>query len=225
MAKAAQQKKSAADEVEFFCDIEQGGEEWFAFRRSIPTASRFASILAQGEGKMRTRYLYQLAGEALCGETAETFRNDAMDRGKAMEAEARDYYQRTRFADLKSVGFVRRTIRNPLGGEFVVGASPDSQITEHKGLEIKTIRPDLMIEIAVKGAAGFPSEHRAQIQGTMWVTGWTEVDLVLFYRGMPIAPTFTVMRDDAYIAQLAIEVERFDYELRQLVKRIKEMAR
>lgn len=225
MAKAAVKPKAPlADEVEVFDSVEQRSDDWHSLRRGLPTASRFASILAQGDGKMRARYLYQLAGEALSGETAETFSNAATDRGIAMEAEARDWYGRTRFADLAQVGFVRRTVRRPLGSEFVVGCSPDSFVGRDGVLEIKTTRPDLLIEMSLKGAAGFPSEHRAQIQGTLWVTGRAWCDLIVFYRGMPVTPTFRVERDEAYIRTLSDAVETFAWELKTLIECMRSMG-
>jgi hypothetical protein len=228
-AKTAAKRKPPEDVVEFFFDVEQRSPEWHELRRALPTASKFATIMASGkdggESVGRRKLLYQLAGEKLTGEIAETFRNDATDRGLAMEAEARDFYGRTRFADLATIGFVKRTVRNPLGSEFVAGCSPDSFVGKDGILEIKTTRPDLMIEMALKGAAGFPSEHRQQCQGSLWVTGRSWVDLLVFYRGMPIAPCFRIERDESYIARIAAEVERFDWELRKLIEQIRNMTK
>lgn len=216
------------DEVEVFTDIAQGSEDWHVLRRGLATASNFGTILATGkdggESLTRSKLMRELAGEILTGETAESYRNADMERGNAMEPEACDYYSRTRFADLAEVGFVRRTVR-VFGGDFVVGASPDRFVGRDGVLEIKTMRPDKLIEVAQKGAGGFPPEHRPQCQGILWVTDREWVDLMLFYRGMPIAPTFKIERDEVYIKTLAQQVEVFDYEVRALVKRIKEMAR
>lgn len=223
------QKKPAQldDLVEVITDVEQNTEAWHSLRLGTPTASRFSAIMANGKDGQsigRRKLLYQLAGEIITGETAETFQSAAMLRGLEMEAEARDYYARTRFADLARVGFVRRTVRKPLGTEFVVGCSPDSFVGQNKLLEIKTMRPDLLIEVALKGAAGFPTEHKAQCQGSLWVTGREEIDLMLFYRGMPVAPTFTMARDETYIATISDAVETFVYDLNQLVAKIRSMG-
>ena len=234
MAKTAKKAAPPADEIVVYGidDVPQRSEAWFALRRGIPTASRFATIMASGkdggESVGRKQLLRRLAGEILSGETAETYQNEAMRRGVEMEPDARAYYERTHLVDLTPVGFVRRTIKNPLGSDLVVGCSPDSLIGKRKALEIKTMIPELLIDVAEKGAAGFPSEYRAQTQGTLWVLeplGIEEIDLMIFYRGMPFAPTFTLRRDELYIAGLRDAVETFDYELRQLVKRMREIAR
>ena len=224
MAKTATKLKPLTDEVEFFRDVEQLSDEWRNLRLGTITASSMSKVLAQGEGKVRAAYLRQLAGERLTGIPAEGFDTPAMARGREMEGEARDWYSRTRFADCSPVGFVRRLVRCPLGTDFAVGCSPDSQTGPRKGLEIKTARPDLLIEILERGAAGLPTEHRAQTQGTMWVCDWDAIDLVVFYRGMPTNAKFTVLRDDDYIAKLRDECERFDYDLRMLVEKIRRMG-
>ncbi len=229
MAKSAIKKETPLqDLVEVIADVEQGSEEWSALRRGLPTASRFKTIMAEGkdggDSLTRRKLLYQLAGEIITGETAKTFRSEDMDRGNQMEPEARDYYARTRFADLEPIGFIRRTVRRPLGSDFIVGCSPDSKVGPRKGLEIKTMQPDLLIELALRGAAGFPSEHRAQCQGTMWVADWDEIDLMIYYRSMPVAPTFTVQRDDVYIAKIIEAVEVFHYDLYRLVEKIRNMG-
>ena len=74
-------------------DMQQGSPEWFAVRRGLPTASMFGTIMAKGrsggDSKTRQTYLYKLAGERLTGEPMDNFSNHHMERGHAMEPEAR----------------------------------------------------------------------------------------------------------------------------------------
>lgn len=216
--------------VEIIDDVVQGSPEWFALRLGLPTASRFATIMASGkdggESVTRRKLLYALAGEKLTEQPAEHYRNDAMDRGTEMQAEALEWYARTNFVDLREVGFIKREVVPPLGKPYIVGCSPDALIVgKSKAVEVKTERPDLLIERALKGAQGFPPEHRAQCQGTLWVAGLEDIDLIIFHRGMPLTLTFPVHRDEAYIKRIADEVERFNYELDQLVAKIRSMGR
>ena len=217
-------KKPPQPAVEIFEDIEQGSDEWFQLRLGIPTASNFATMMASGkdggESKTRRDLMYRLAGEILTGKPSEgAFKSAAMQRGNDMEAEARQHYIDTHFADVRQVGFIRRKLPS---GRYA-GCSPDALIGDKKALELKTMAPHLMIERLVNGA-GMPPEHRAQIQGTMWVGDLEEVDLLLFYSGMPVAPKFTVRRDDTYIKQISNAVEIFEYETRMLVEKIRKMA-
>lgn len=204
--------------VEVFA-VEQRSDAWFQLRLGIPTASNFAKIMAQSEERVgRTDYMEKLAGEILTGEPMETFSNAHMQRGIDMEPEARAHHEFTREVELTPVGFVRRT----LPGGRLVGCSPDSFIGTDRVLEVKTMAPHLMIRLARNGR--FPTEHRAQCQGTLWVTGRSVCDLKIFYRGMPISPTFSIERDEAYIRTIAEAVEVFDYELRKLVEQIRNMG-
>lgn len=213
---AAAKKKATTFEI---VDVVQNSPEWLEARRGIPTASRFKDILSQGEGKMRTRYMRDLAGELLTERPAENFTNKATDRGHEMEPEARDHYARTRFVNLERVGFVKNS---GLMRYATVGASPDSLIGDDGGLEIKTMMPALMIELLEKGAA-IPPEHRPQLQGNMWVCERAWWDLKIYYPGMPDF-TVRVARDDAYIAEMQKEVEIFCFELKRLVEKLRAMG-
>lgn len=172
------------------------------------------------ESKTRARYMRVLAGEILTGRPGEgKIITAAMQRGKDMEPEAREHYLARRFAELREVGFIRRKLPS---GRYM-GASPDGLIGARKALEIKTMQPDLMIEQLEKGAAGV-GVHRPQIQGTMLVGDLEEVDLKIFYSGMPVSPTVTVYRDEAYCKEVRRSVEIFDHELHLLVEKIRRMS-
>lgn len=224
MGKAARKPAAPIEDVVEVFDFEQRTEPWFVVRRGIPTASRFAAVLAEGkdgaDAKTRDLYMRQLAGERITGQTCETFQSDAMVRGVAMEPAIRDTYAEERMIVPQPCGFVRRTIHNPFGDPLVVGCSPDSLIGDDGLLQIKTMRPDLLIDLQDRGAQAFPSGHRAQCQGELWVTGRKWLDLRIGYAGMPIALTFRVLRDDAYIADLRKAADVFSFQLRQMVERI-----
>ena len=129
-----------------------------------------------------------------------------------MEAEARNLYAFTNEVELTRVGFVRNGI---------MGCSPDSLIGTDGALEVKTQAPHLLIETLTKGS--FPPEHRAQCQGTLLVTERQWIDLIVYYRGMPPL-IIRQERDEGYIEQIKESVTVFEYDLRQLVKRIKEIG-
>lgn len=189
-------------------DCEQGSETWFDARKGIPTASNFSSILAKGEGKTRLAYMRKLAAEIITGERGEDFTTQAMERGKVMEAEARALYAFVSDETPQQVGFVRN---GP------VGWSPDSLLGDKGALEIKTQRADLLIETILKDE--FPSEHRAQCQGGLWVGQREWVDLCVYWPKMPLF-TKRAYRDEIFIKNLASEVDRFLAELHDLVARI-----
>lgn len=190
---------------------EQGTDEWRQMRAGIPTASEFATVLAKGrsggESKTRRTYLLKLAGERLTGEPAESYSNAHMERGKAMEAEARDAYAFMRDADYEQVGFIRN-------GN--AGCSPDGLIGTDGMVEIKTRLPHLQLEVLL--ANELPAEHVAQCQGALWIAEREWLDFVSYWPKLPIF-TIRVRRDEAYIARLAEAVADFNAELDAIVQR------
>lgn len=194
-------------------DCEQGTPEWFAARAGIPTASEFHTVMAVGPkgGKSATRvaYLNKLAGEILTGDPMPSYSNDDMERGKIMETEARDLYAFMHEVEPLRVGFIRNGSK---------GASPDSLIDEKGGLEIKSAAAH--IQIARILADELPSEHKAQVMGSIWVA---EREWWDFCSYCPKLPLFVkrVYRDEEYIAKLAREVDLFNTELQQTVEYIR----
>lgn len=194
-------------------DCEQGSEEWLRARSGMPTASEFATVMAQGKGggesKTRRTYMLKLAGEILTGEPMDNYSNVHMERGKIMEDEARDFYCFTLDADPQRVGFI---VNGPKG------CSPDSLIGASGMVEIKTQLPHLLIDTLLKN--DFPPEHRAQCQGALWVAEREWIDIAIYWPRLPLFVK-RAHRDDAYIAQLAKAVDQFNAELAETVERIR----
>lgn len=198
-------------------DCEQGSPEWYGARLGLPTASMFATVLAKGRdgekdakaSKTRAEYMRKLAGEIITGEPMENYANGHMERGKAMEDEARDLYAFLSDEPLQRVGFIlsQRT-----------GCSPDSLVGDRGMLEIKTALPHILIDKLLRGE--FPPEHKAQCQGNLWVAEREWIDLQIFW---PKLPPFIIraQRDEAYIGNLAGAVHQFNAELHELVERIR----
>jgi len=194
-------------------DIDQGSDAWLRARAGIPTASEFATILAKGrsggESKTRQSYIWTLAGELITGEPTESFSNAHMERGKAMEAQARAMYAFERDARCTPVGFIRN-------GR--AGASPDSLVGETGLVEIKTKLPKLLIECILRDE--FPLEHKAQVQGQLWISEREWCDIAVFWPGMPLFVK-RAYRDEDYIADLSRAVSIFNAEVDMVVDKIR----
>lgn len=193
-------------------DCEQGSDEWFRARAGIPTASMFATVMAIGRSKGapsvgRRTYMLKLAGEILTGEPMESFSNAHMERGKVMEAEARDNYAFMHDANLEQVGFI-------INGDK--GCSPDSLIGKDGAIEVKTKLPHLQLDVLDKDAV--PSEHVAQCQGVLWVAEREWIDFVSYWPGLPLFVK-RLTRDEEYIKRMADAVASFNADLAAFVKR------
>lgn len=194
-------------------DCVQGTPEWFAARLGIPTASEFKTVIGikkdAREKLTRATYMRKLAGEILTGEPMPTYSNADMERGQIQEDEARDLYAFTNDVEPMRVGFIRN-------GN--AGCSPDSLIEERGGLEIKCALPHIQIERLESGE--LPSEHRAQVQGNLWITEREYWDFCSYCPKLPLF-VIRVERDNGYIANLAGAVKVFNDELAAMVARIR----
>lgn len=195
--------------MQVFDDIVQGTPEWFRCRAGIPTASKFSTVMAKGEGKTRSEYMRKLAGEILTGEPSEQFSNVHTDRGNAMEDEARETYAFIESAEIRRVGFIRNGNK---------GASPDSLVGKNGGLEIKTALPHIQIDRLERNR--LPPEHKAQVYGNIWLAEREWWDFVSFWPRLPLL-TVRVYRDENYIKEMSDEVDRFNDELAAMVERIR----
>lgn len=214
-------------DVEFFWDVAQRSDEWMDLRRGLPTASEFASVMAEGknggESLSRQGYMNALAGEIISGRTAEGFVSQAMRRGIVMEPVARGYYAKRRFEEVVEVGFVRRRLPS---GRFV-GCSPDALVggrSGRKALEIKSVTPEEMVRLLDAPAGGFPPRFKWQLYGTLFVADLEEIDLLVYAENMG-GIEFKVERDANKIQQLSDALEVFDFDLNELVKRTRERLR
>lgn len=199
----------------FNCD--QGTPEWYQARAGIPTASEFDTVLAKGRGggesKTRRTYMLKLIGERLTREPMWSYSNEHMERGKAMESEARDLYQMIAEVECQQVGFLRR-------GD--AGCSPDSLVGNDGMLEIKTKLPHLQLDCILYDE--LPSEHRAQCQGQLWIAEREWVDFVSYWPGLPLFAK-RVFRDEDYIKRLAEAVRAFNAEMEETIAKVQQYRR
>jgi putative phage-type endonuclease len=201
--------------------MNQGTPEWLAARAGHATASCFQHILATvkvGEASKRRDYRWQLVTERLTGKAVEGYTNAAMEWGHENEPHARMAYEAQEGEFVEEVGFLLHPT------VAWCGASPDGLVGEVGGVEIKCPFNSMVHVQTLEG--GMPSEHRAQVQGAMWVTGREYWDFVSYDPRMPEKLQIYVERierDEAYITKLAAGVEQFLAEVDAMHQRL--MAR
>lgn len=196
-------------------DFPQGSPEWLASRLGHPTASEFATVLAQGRGggdsKTRRKYMRGLCFERMTGQQSTDFDNAHMRRGREMEPEAREDYAFIRDVEVQPCGHV---VLVEESGKIHCGATPDGFVGEDGLLEIKTKLPHLLIEVHETGDV--PAEHVAQVQGQLWVTGRAWCDFFCYWPGMP--PFLKRVRADVDYHKTILEpgLAKFNAELDEL---------
>jgi putative phage-type endonuclease len=200
---------------------QQGTPEWLAERAGIPTASRFADVMAtikSGEAASRKNYRVDLVVERLTGKALPSFQSAAMKQGTEREPDARMAYMVKTGNVVEQVGLCHHDT-------IACGASPDGLIDHDGGLEIKC--PERSAHFDYWQQKAEPPEYTWQIQGCMWVTGRQWWDFVSYNPDFPERMQLIVRRirrDDAAIAKLEKGILQFiaevqaDFERVQLIQ-------
>jgi hypothetical protein len=98
------------------------------------------------------------------------------------------------------------------------GCSPDSLVNDRGLLEIKTALPHILIDHILNDR--FPPEHRAQVQGQLWIAEREYNDLMIYWPGLPPFIKRTA-RDEKFITKLSRAVAQFNEEIEAVVERIR----
>jgi hypothetical protein len=200
--------------VRIHTEIEQGSPDWHLLRCGKATASCFGDVLAKGQGKTRAAYLRRVVAERLTGEPVDTYKNAHMERGQEQEPLARWAYEILTGSALQRVAFIEHD-------ELPAGCSPDSMTSTGRLVEIKCVIPTVQVETILGGA--YPSEHKPQIQGAMWIAEAEECDFVSYSPTMPKhlrTYIYTVKRDEEYIRGLEAEVRKFLNDVQAMIVRL-----
>lgn len=194
-------------------NFEQGGDEWFAARRGIPTASEFDRIItASGKASAsQTKYLGELIEEMRNPNYVSSFLGtEHTVRGKEYEPKARAWYAFTHPNSLvEQVGFVTRD-------DGMAGCSPDSFIRDPRmemrrgGMEIKAPEGKLHAAWILEG--GLPADYKQQVHGSMAVTGFDYWDFMSYSPGYK--PFCVRVERDSYTAAVERELDAFIVRLR-----------
>ncbi|MCW8960163.1 MAG: YqaJ viral recombinase family protein [Ignavibacteriaceae bacterium] len=194
-------------------DCEQGTDEWFEARCGIPTASCFDKIITS-TGKKSTQadtYLNQLVGESFVG-VQPSYTNEAMERGKELEAEARGLFEFITDLEVQEVGLCYKDESK------TVSCSPDGLIGDDFGIEIKC--PNLSTHVGYLRAGKVPTKYVAQVQGSMYVTGRSSWYFMSHFPKMkPLI--IKVDRDATFCANLSKLLKEFNENLEKVKEKLK----
>lgn len=197
--------------------MQQGTEAWIESRLGYATASCFKSILAKGSGKTRAAYLEKVVTERLTGVRSVGFSSPDTFRGVEQEPLARLAYEAETGNVVQEVGFIRHET-------LLAGASADGLIDKDGGLEIKCVLPEIQMKLWSRGK--YPSTHKPQIHGGMWICKRQWWDFVSYSPGLPQEYRlyiYRVERDEEYITNLESEVTRFLVEAEAQYNLLKEV--
>lgn len=199
-------------------DFPQRSPEWYAIRRGLPTASEFGSIITAKRGEYAAAadtYINCLIDELMRPDAEQAFSgNRHTQRGEALEPEARELYAFAHDVEPQEVGFI-------LNDAGTLGCSPDSLVGDDGGLEIKC--PDGPTHVKWLRGKGLPDDHKAQVHGSLIITGRKWWDFLSYCPGYPALEVRVT--PDAYTETLRGHLERFLKEYAEARKQfIKEAA-
>ena len=195
--------------------FEQGSPEWHNARVANPGVSNLSKIITS-TGKPSTQrktYLHQMAGEKILGKKEESFSSPAMSRGTEMEPEARSFFQIISGLEVEEVALC---YANELKQYH---CSPDGLLVGRKaGLEIKN--PLLSTHIGYLDRGVLPTTYKLQVMGSMAITGYESWHFFSNYPG--IKPLWIeVHRDESLINIIIESLQKFVYDMNELVKKLK----
>lgn len=201
----------------------QRTDAWHADRCGHVTASKYADVIAIGKTgkplKAREDYLMQLVTERLTGEQSEGVDSFSMRWGRDAEPFARAAFEAETGLIVAESPFVRHQTID------WVGCSPDGLIGKDEGYESKCPK-DSRIHL-ITWREGMPEEHKAQVQGCMWVTGRKRWHFVSFDPRMPEHLRLyhqIIERDEKFIQHLETEIIKFLAEVAAQVQHFKKAA-
>lgn len=186
-------------------EVQQGTPEWHDLRRGVLTSTAIRTLITP-TGKLadndKTRaHVYDVAAQRITGRTEDNYMSFDMMRGHTEEILARDLYAK-HYAPVTECGFITN---NKLG--FTVGYSPDGLVGENGIIEIKSAKAKIQVQRITDG--GIPTEHSAQVQTGLWLTGREWCDFISYSNGMAMQ-VVRVNADPVYhelIEQAAIAFE------------------
>lgn len=182
-------------------DVEQGTQEWLDARVGVLTASKMDMIITPKTGKPSSsmaKLAYQMIAEETLGRSLDDASSGFMQRGGALEAEARSWYELERDVEVQRVGLC-------VSNDGLVGFSPDGLVGEDGGVEIKC--PSAAVHMSyLLGEAG--PEYYCQIQGSLWVSERQWWDFVSY---CPYLPPVLIrfQRDEEFIRKLSVCAGQF----------------
>lgn len=199
-------------------DIEQGSPEWHQLRAGIVTCSNLECLLVNGKGPggfgaAALTYMNTIIGEAITGESADTFSgNRHTERGHEQESVAGELYEAREDAEIDRVAIILN---------HGIGYSPDGLIGADGLIEIKTKLPKFQVDVIL--AKEIPKEHVAQCQGGLWVSEREWIDFISYWPGMPMFVK-RAYRDESKIREIAERVKTFHEIMHERLNKVIDYA-
>jgi|GEM_PF-3286203 len=195
----------------------QGTPEWNTARINSVGGTGLSKIITNvsaERSKSRRAYLVTKAGDIISRDPEPTYSSWSMKWGIKYEPEARETFAFVKGVEVKTCAMI---FANDKKNWHV---SPDFYNDNLRwGGEIKCYQLEGFLECEARGR--MPSKHNLQIQAGLALTGWDYWWFVAYFPNL--APLiFKIERDEKLIKIITAEVNIFNRELTDLVKKLKQ---
>ncbi len=184
-------------------EYQQGSLEWLQARAGLVTASELDNIITPEfeprKGEMVKTYLATKLAEKWIQGPLAGFSAFATEQGNILEDEAKPWFELEFGESITRVGLCVSD-----DGRF--GCSPDGLLGDHGGIEIKCPEPTAHVRYLL--ADELPKQYRAQVHGSMLVTGRPWWKFLSYRRGFPKL-ILQITRDDEIQQKLHAAIEDF----------------
>lgn len=200
-----------------FHDVAQGSPEWHVLRLGVPTASEFCKIITPKTmqlSKQADEYANLKIAEMMTGEPQGLLQPTyAMERGKAMEVEARDAYEFTNNVTVQNGGFIT-------DDKGHVGCSTDFLVGDDGSGEIKCLFAKSHIKHLIEQEV--KPEHMPQVQGQLMIAEREWCDWWMYHPDLPRVGIRTY-RDEVYIKKLSQCIDSFRDLMNEKIEKLQAM--
>jgi hypothetical protein len=194
-------------------ECEQRSEEWLAACCGNVGASSIDKIITtKGEpSDSRKDYMMTLAAERITGKCEVGYTSAAMLNGIEREEEARSLFEMANDCEVRQVGLIYKDDKK------LCHCSPDGLPCEKSGLEIKNLLSKNHIKDLL--ANKLPTKYFCQVQFSLYVSEREYWWYMSHYPG--IKPLILkVQRDEKWIEKCEKELNAFNEELDEMVKKL-----
>lgn len=194
-------------------DFEQRSEPWYAARCGIITASAIGQLITPAKlqpasNEAARGVTASLVAERITGFVDPTWKSADMWRGMVEEPAAVEVYSE-HYAPIETVGLM---VRDDWG--FPIGYSPDGLVGDDGIVEVKCPRSKGHLRTIL--ANEMPTEHMAQVQTGLLVSGRAWCDFISFYGGMPLFVK-RVTRDEEWAEAIVSAATTFEGHAKRMV--------
>lgn len=164
--------------------MKQQSPEWFATRAPRITTSRFADVIAGKTTARYKNYLQSFVDHFMGYPSFEDKGGPWYDHGKAWEAEARADWEFRKFVECPDKNIRSKDVGFLIHPKYdFIGSSPDfTTVGDPRGKGGGEIKCHKSIEQWELFKDGLPEQHKPQVQGELWVSGWKFIDFISYFK-------------------------------------------